>query len=187
MGPHLHTPRDPTLTPHGTPPLRQVLEEEAISSVVQHLSPFGLNRNLPWQIYATRPRKFAKRPVPDEPPLPPLAEAAGDAGADAAMYALGADDALYASAESALPLQRPRVVLRSVYDVSARPPRMKGGSPRRMRMPGAAAIFPPVRGAEPPGPARAAWLSPRSAQAAVVQAAVRESSPRVLQPQGAYY
>ena len=66
-----------------------------------------------------------------------------------------------------------------------------GGSPRRMRMPGAASDaqrFPPVRGAEPPGPARAAWLSPRSAQVALVQAAGRDvSSPRVLHPQGAYY
>ena len=40
----------------------EALQEEAISSVVQHLTPFSLNRNLPWQIYATRPKRFARVP-----------------------------------------------------------------------------------------------------------------------------
>ena len=66
------------------------LEEEAISSVVQHLSPFGLNRNLPWQIYATRPKRFHRAqallpasflpgagPEADELPLASVAEAPG--------------------------------------------------------------------------------------------------------------
>ena len=33
-------------------------DKEVVSSMTQHLTPFSLNRNLPWQIYATRPKRF---------------------------------------------------------------------------------------------------------------------------------
>ena len=54
-----------------------MLREESVQSVVQHLSAFGLNRNLPWQIYATRPKRFTRGPLGREPlgtlgPLEPL-------------------------------------------------------------------------------------------------------------------
>ena len=53
----------------------ETVEEEAIQSVVQHLTPFGLNRNLPWQIYATRRKRFARVPAASAPAGAPAARA----------------------------------------------------------------------------------------------------------------
>ena len=70
----------------------EMLREEAVQSVVQHLSAFGLNRNLPWQIYATRPKRFTRGPLGREPlgrePLGPLG-APSLSSLSAARLALG--------------------------------------------------------------------------------------------------
>jgi hypothetical protein len=101
------------------------LEEEELPSIVQHRS---INRDLPWQVYAKRPVR-GKWPVDAEPRAQPAelavcavqAVRGGDAAAgDAKPRRLG-------SAESATPVQPARrgIVLRSVYDDSARPQRVK--------------------------------------------------------------
>ena len=167
----------------------ELLQEEAISSVVQHLSPFGLNRNLPWQIYATRPKRFAR---------PPGAVAESAAAADAALLGMGSgyngepsfygfgEDG-YDGGDSAVPRGPQRAVLRSVYDKPTRP--RKGGS-RTTRLRDNYGMLPPVRGAEPagmPGEVRDAWPSPRGGAGAQAVNAARALSPRVMAPVGAYY
>ena len=174
----------------GAPPARdeaaeaeaELPQEEAISSVVQHLSPFGLNRNLPWQIYATRPKRFTRQTQANE----------ADSAFGSAMLAGGsyaADELGFLDGgDSAVPLRQHRAVLRSVYDKSARPARLSGARPKRMRANDYSGAFPPVRGAEghSKGPPSDAWVTPRGSAPAAVQAA-RALSPRVLHPQGAYY
>ena len=113
--------------------------QESIYSVVQHLSPFSLNRNLPWQIYATRPKRFA-RPGPDQLMgagggssyaggagqclADPLAQAAA-AAEQSSLYGLG-DDA-FDGGDSSVPHYHARAVLRSVYDKLAAPAAGRGG------------------------------------------------------------
>ena len=163
--------------------------QESIYSVVQHLSPFSLNRNLPWQIYATRPKRFA-RPGPDQLMgagggssyaggagqclADPLAQAAA-AAEQSSLYGLG-DDA-FDGGDSSVPHYHARAVLRSVYDKpSAAPRRRPGGGGGKLQQHG---LLPPID----------AWGSPRGGRPSprAPPANGRALSPRVLQPVGSYY
>jgi len=188
----------------------EIVEEEAVSSVVQHLTPFGLNRNLPWQIYATRQKRFVKPSAGTAPPTAsgyasgyttaesdpmvqqmaqmhqmPMPEG-GLAGGYAGFEAAYADSAA---------LRNGRTLLRSVYDQPARPAR-RSHSPvrRRPRSYEHGALLPdglpPVKGAEPwsgtGGAARLAWSSPRGGPGHALRAA-RAESPRAMRAPGSYY
>ena len=175
----------------------ELVEEEAISSVVQHLSPFGINRNLPWQIYATRPKRFSPLSV-SEP-----GDATNGADASHSYEAYRAEESgryspfrgapqlpqmpsgigcgLYDGGSSSIGEAAGRhslngpAVLRSVYGQPI--------GPHGARRYGTAQMvhFPPVRGAVaaiPGAPIRSCWASPREPQ--------RLSSPRVLRAPGAY-
>jgi hypothetical protein len=149
------------------------VEEEAVHSVVQHLTPFGLNRNLPWQIYATRPKRFAHA-------AEALADGASAMELSDALDNIGGHAALRRAAD-AEPYRQDPGVLAAVYDRTARPE----ASPRSRRS-RADGGLPPVRGAEPrPHGVAAAWLSPRSLQAHKARAA-RPHSARVMHAVGSY-
>jgi len=163
----------------------ETLQEDAVQSVVQHLSSFGLNRNLPWQIYATRPKRFgsggAAAPAAPAGPPPLLEDAASAVEQLDALYKYNPylvldtpelDPAGGGAAPAALP-RSTRRRMASIYDRPARPHGFV--SPRQPRDYRANEAFPPVRGAQPPPGISAAWASPRSS-----------GTPRALAPLGAY-
>lgn len=157
-------------------PEEELLHEESISSVVQHLSSFGLNRNLPWQIYATRAKRFPRplastqeeaidaqqqqlqmlsasdpHAMPDGQWWPPHADGLYE------PVISGDDGAAYHDGDCAVPSRAApqRAILRSVYDKSARPHghgRVSPGRQRKSRGPVDPLDgygLPPIRGAEP--------------------------------------
>ena len=169
------------------------IDAEAVSSVVQHLSAFGLNRNLPWQLYATRHKRF-ERPAPTEN---------ATYGANPAVDANGIEPSRGVTLSDSPPLP-PAYSNNSAYgpidggDSAIHPRRYTGSTyysrsklPRQMRMHmrPEGAMLPHIRGAERfdygPGAPKAAWGSPRSGQHAVH--AARLMSPRVLYAAGSYY
>ena len=145
--------------------------ESSVCSMVQHLSSFGLNRNLPWQIYATRPKRFARAHASQHSQM---AMSSADGHGGGSGYAGGRCDVASNDAYAAdFPGGGARAVARSVYDQPARPARRQ--SPRRAHgRPVGASLdegrdegLPPIRGAVPIrnderfAMARPAWPSPR--------------------------
>ena len=159
----------------------ELLEEEAISSVVQHLSPFGLNRNLPWQIYATRPKRFAKKVggmLADGMDMHPRIASEFDGNAMAPSAVLppdyGFDNDLDGGDSAIGPLRTEKGMLNSIYDKKAAGPQLRA-------RPAVGGMLPPVRGAKSGGP-QVAWGSPRGNGPPG-----RGVSPRVMQAPGSYY
>jgi len=148
----------------------ETLQEDAVQSVVQHLSSFGLNRNLPWHIYATRPKRFGRggAAAPAAPAGPPPLDAASaveqlDALYQYNPYSVLDTPELGPASGGAAPAAPPRSTRRrmaSIYDRPARPHSFV--SPRQPRDYRANEALPPVRGAQPPGPA-SPRLGPRLA------------------------
>ena len=149
----------------------ETLQEDAVQSVVQHLSSFGLNRNLPWQIYATRPKRFGRggAAAPAAPAGPPPLDAASaveqlDALYQYNPYSVLDTPELGPASGGAAPAAPPRSTRRRMASIYDRPARPHGFvSPRQPRDYRANEVLPPVRGAQPGIPA--AWASPRSSQA----------------------
>ena len=190
----------------------ETLQEEAVQSVVQHLSSFGLNRNLPWQIYATRPKRFAHAAGGQ----PPHASSVGaPSGASEALLGpvlvdpegapLEGNPSLMGPEEAWVAAQQLEALYRQNPSLNADVLVANAGAPRsRVHHPYEASARPRgivlwqgKHGSSPrqprptelppvrgalPPPARSAWPSPRTQPPLH-----RATSPRVLAAPGAYY